>query len=569
MNRRRLLVACILGVAPAAQAQTLRGTATATERTVPVPGVVVLLVDSAGATVRRALTDERGDFAIAAPAAGRYRLRALRIGFRPTTIDDLTLAAGATRRLDLRLTDVPAVLERIVVSTQRGCRTRTDAGVAAADLWEAARAALHAQQLTATSRAYDMRSVIADRWYEVGKDGRPPVREQLGVRTGPSVRAFASLPADSLAVIGYVQPQGSDVLYHGPDADVLLSDRFARDHCFSLVASRDPAQQLVGLAFRPPERRDTRLVDVSGTIWLDRASSELRYIEFTYEGLPVQQDGVGRGRVDYLRLPTGGWIIQRWEIRMPVIHAVSLSVPDASMTRVRRERRLTVVEVQVASGEVTDVRQLRGPVLWSNRTARVVGSVAARDAGAIGVQLLDGLSPPRTLVLDANGRFVADGLARGPLRLVVQHRVLDSLALAPDTLRVVADTGAVAPVVVPTRTIRSIVQRLCGGMGRDTATRAVVGHVRDGAGRAQPQATVRATWQIGRVRNGQASMTTVERETRSDGAGRFRLCELPSDRAIQLRARRADDVGPAVTVRILPSRSYESVDLTTTTGAVR
>lgn len=563
---RLLLVASLSCLASMARAQTLRGTATAGDRAAPVPGVVVLLVDSAGGTVRRALTDERGDFTIVAPAAGRYRVRALRIGFRPTTIDDLSLAAGEMRRLDLRLADVPAVLERVVVSTQRGCRARADAGVAAADLWEAARAALHAQQLTAASRAYDMRSVLADRWFAVG--GRTPSREQRSVRTGPSVRAFASLPVDSLAARGYVQPQGGDVLYHGPDADVLLSDRFARDHCFSLVASNDPAQRLVGLAFRPPERRDTRLVDVSGTIWLDRASSELRHIEFAYEGLPVQQEGVGRGRVEYLRLPTGGWIIQRWEIHMPVIHAVNLTVPDGSMSRLRRERRLTVAEVQVASGEVTDVRQLRGAMLWTNRTARLAGSISTPEIGAVQLRLLDGLSPPRALTIDPSGRFVADSLSRGPLRLVVQHRTLDSLALVPDTLQVIADSVA-TPVVVTPPSLRSVVRRLCGGAAGDTAMRVIVGQVRDDAGRVQPRVTVRASWQMGRVRNGTASLTVMERETRSDGTGRYVLCELPSDKTIQLRASRARTLGPVATVQLTPARAYRAVDLSLTASTAR
>ncbi|MDQ6611202.1 MAG: carboxypeptidase-like regulatory domain-containing protein, partial [Gemmatimonadota bacterium] len=83
----------------------------------PLPGVVVLLIDSLARTSAQALSNERGEFRLAAPHAGTYRTRTLRIGFRPefsqpfslgpgqevqqrTTLDGIQLALDTMRVLD-------------------------------------------------------------------------------------------------------------------------------------------------------------------------------------------------------------------------------------------------------------------------------------------------------------------------------------------------------------------------------------------------------------------------------------------------------------------------------------
>ena len=94
--------ALALAVPFAVQAQSVRGVVVdAGDR--PVSGVVVLLVDSASNVAARALSAERGEFRVAATRAGTYRLRTLRIGFRPVVSAPMTIAAGeqVTRRLVL------------------------------------------------------------------------------------------------------------------------------------------------------------------------------------------------------------------------------------------------------------------------------------------------------------------------------------------------------------------------------------------------------------------------------------------------------------------------------------
>jgi hypothetical protein len=74
----------------------------------------------------------------------------------------------------------------------------------------------------------------------------------------------------------------------------------------------------VGLAFEPAS--DARVIDISGTMYLDAENSELRSLDFTYENLelPVDTRQLG-GTVEFARLPSGAWIVQHWAIRVPVI----------------------------------------------------------------------------------------------------------------------------------------------------------------------------------------------------------------------------------------------------------
>jgi hypothetical protein len=65
--------------------------------------------------------------------------------------------------------------------------------------------------------------------------------------------------------------------------------------------------------------RDRTVPEITGTLWVDRRTSELRQLEFKYVHLPqdVVSSSAG-GRVVFLRLPSGVWIIRDWVIRMPL-----------------------------------------------------------------------------------------------------------------------------------------------------------------------------------------------------------------------------------------------------------
>lgn len=71
----------------------------------------------------------------------------------------------------------------------------------------------------------------------------------------------------------------------------------------------------MGLAFSPLPR--TTIPDVQGVLWIDPERGELRSMEYTWLNAPLEAraPGIG-GWADFTRLATGGWIVQRWNLRM-------------------------------------------------------------------------------------------------------------------------------------------------------------------------------------------------------------------------------------------------------------
>ena len=110
---------------------------------------MVILVDSASATIASALSDERGAFFLRATKPGTFRLRTLRIGFRATISPAFALAAGqdVTRQLDVE--EIKFLLDTVRVTGRNACRMATDSAVATFAVWEQVRTVLTAVQLTA------------------------------------------------------------------------------------------------------------------------------------------------------------------------------------------------------------------------------------------------------------------------------------------------------------------------------------------------------------------------------------------------------------------------------------
>jgi len=150
--RKVLLSALVaLGCASAASGQTVRGSVKSDARLVS--GVVVTLVDSAGKTVGRALSDESGSYALSAPRPGTYRLRTMRIGFRPVLSAPFVLGSGEAAVRGLEVSKVAFVLDTVRSVGKSQCRiAAADSTAIAVPLWDQVRTALMATQLTLASR---------------------------------------------------------------------------------------------------------------------------------------------------------------------------------------------------------------------------------------------------------------------------------------------------------------------------------------------------------------------------------------------------------------------------------
>ncbi|MEP6572167.1 MAG: carboxypeptidase regulatory-like domain-containing protein [Gemmatimonadota bacterium] len=361
-------IALLILCAPAAlPAQAISAELVETGTAHPISGALAILLSGPTPTGVSSVTDERGRFYLKAPGAGAYRLRVLRIGFPEWVSDTIRLASAQVLRLHLELPVVPVQLNEIVVESKSPCRVDPARNEGTATLWEEARKALDFTSMTISRKELGYRMMIRraslDRSLQVTKF-------ESFVRKGVAEWPVSTLAPDSLALEGYVQPRDSaqGPIYYGPDATVLFSESFLGSHCFRTEKSLQPGTGLIGLAFEPV--RDRELPDIEGVLWLDRKTAELRYLSYHYTKLwswvPAGEAG---GRIDFLRLPTGAWIVRRWNLRAPIVTLSRSEFGqrrfDASELRFFGHSRPSLFGFKEEGGEVTEVTDAKGKVIWA------------------------------------------------------------------------------------------------------------------------------------------------------------------------------------------------------------
>jgi hypothetical protein len=344
-----LTLGALTAASRSAQGQTVRGQLTDSLSRSPLSGAFVTLVDDNGIERARAITNGAGEFTLSAPSAGSYRIRSKRIGSRPYLSGPLVLRVGETASVSAAIGPIPVALAEVVVAGERQCNVA--AGPSMAALWEEIKEALAAVAWTSRAPGY---------WYEVRQFERETFSQTLrrGLDTtwtnsGFYEVPFRSVPAEQLEREGFVVVDEEGWTYHEPDADVLLSEAFLRTHCFETRIGKagGDTEGLVGLAFQPARGR--KLPDITGTLWIDRQSAELRHLEFKYVRLPqgVSAPNAG-GRVEFMRVPTGAWMVRDWIIRMPIVEMGQTPTYGSAFPRAvgYRERGGDAVEIKTTAG---------------------------------------------------------------------------------------------------------------------------------------------------------------------------------------------------------------------------
>lgn len=347
-----LPLAVCLFLATALPAQTVEGRVVDAESGVPIPGALVRLLEPSGRGVAAALADASGGYRLTAPGAGTYQVRAERVGFATAPAATMTLADGQTLRHEVRAASRRVVLDAVVAEgTRRRCAGQPQEGALAATVWDEARKALASAALAQERGDYwflaELRTTNSN--LSGGRTGGTSTRRAV-IQGKP----FQSVPVDDLVTGGYVAMAPRRVELRGVDATAILSDRFVEHHCFGLRAAGPEQPGLVGLEFVPLEGRVEP--DVRGVLWLDRATAELRYVEYTYTGLhfrgPVDRLG---GRIDFRRLPNGTWIVPDWAIRAPMLRMDNQ--PEFTLGSMRRYR---IYGISEQGGKVLEVRTADG-----------------------------------------------------------------------------------------------------------------------------------------------------------------------------------------------------------------
>jgi hypothetical protein len=406
----RLIAVAVVALSALAHplaAQRLRGRALLPDSATAARGIIVVASDESGKPMASTLTSERGDFDLALPRAGRYDIRALRIGYRPTLVPAVTLAEGETRAVRVVLNGAAVSLAAVTVRGSSVCRIRQDSGQLVAGLWEEARKALTASRLSSSSGRlfshWEVYDSASDRTGQVSLSG------SSSARAGFSDHPFVSSSPDSLARFGFVwdEPDGTKA-YWGPDAEVLLSESFAELHCFRVEPPSKERPAWVGVSFRPARDR-SGIGDIEGTLWLDRESSELRLLDYRYTAIPQEYvDANVGGTIEFLRLTTGNWLVNRWVIRLPrasVQVDQPLSNPRGISTAPRR--RLVVDAIKLTGGVVTSVERGQEPIFSTGKSRASAASLSSGEADPTFAAMCGGSKPDESKALLHGAVFLA------------------------------------------------------------------------------------------------------------------------------------------------------------------
>jgi hypothetical protein len=542
----------------------------------PVEGALVVLLREGGGEEDGYLTNSAGRFRLTSRSTGQFRLRAERIGYETVLSRPFELSSGQVLGIDLETSHEPISLAGIGVQGEQVCVVRPEEGLQLARLWDEARKALRVQEWTEQEGLYEYQ--VSNYQRDLGPEAR---RVQAEIRETDMVVArlpYRSLPVEELLTHGFIRPlEDGRFEFRAPDASVLLSDPFLDTHCFRLT--EDPGSPgAVGLSIEPTA--ETELSDIEGTLWLERGSARLRFLEYRYTDVPYPgANAAAGGRVEFEGLPNGTWIVKNWWIRMPQV------------TRFRWPGRRAINEYRVTSfketgGEVRQVYSADKLVLREMPQGILTGAVwdSTRGGPLSGATVsLSGTS--HEAVTDSAGRFAMMELPEGVYTTAISHPILDTLGVVPPGVEVEITPDQVVEAELGIPSHETLLAMMCEAAPtafasvrmegsrdpvlaidtiRDPAkegfgTSVVVGTVRTaGTGQPIPKATVTIGWTRLVERNRmdfRLEYTITEKtdygfdSTITDIDGRYVFCALPSETDLEVSAAFLEHQGDTVTVQ--------------------
>lgn len=503
-------------------AQTVRGTVTERTSQSPIAGAVVFLLDANQAVVSRDLTTAAGSYRLTAPRSGTYRVRMLRIGFRPVMSDPVQLGADQDVTLPLVIENVPVVLNAVRVERRANCSASVDA-TPAYNAWNEVSTALNAALLSSRLRGTTATIVSYDRW----TDGNNVVlRQGASVRTGLPGMPWRSVSADSLHRAGFVVKDASGwYTFHALDLDVLLSDTFLEDHCLQLHGVDNGE---IAIEYTPSRDRG-RHSEIRGFVWLSATTLELKRLQFRYVNVPREYENADAGgELHFLKLRNGTWAISKWQIHMPTAFRQERS--DSYRGPLRSELRAT--EVKTTGGDLLRVIQ-NGDTLWSVPLrafeGKVLDSATGRPVPAARV-VLSGTTD--TTMTDASGQFRMDDVLPGAYTVRVHTAELDSIAGFHQTSMLLVDRFADTEVRIPTAS--QMLAQWCPAVrsnepGASGPPGLLFGSMNAHDGSPVDNAHVAVVWAEYLLTSSSAAQTSRTRAAVTDGRGMYRLCGVPTD----------------------------------------
>jgi len=510
-------------------AQVVRGLVTERTTNTPLDGVLLVVLDPRDSVVVQVLSNDGGGYDIRLPGPGIYTLDVKRIGVKRVRLAPFAVGEGETRRLDITLEPMPAVLSSVNVRGRTSCVRNPQTNARTAALWEDARAALTAAVIT--------------RNLTIGNDSVMRYERKLDINTWRVLyesrrkvsasmdRPFRSLPAEVLSVGGYVTVnQDGTTDYYAPDADVLLSDTFLADHCFKIEPGTLEHTGYVGLAFQPvPERKKP---DIKGVLWMDGKTAELRTLEFTYTWLPNDIRPVDYGgTVSFFRLPGGRWIVRSWRIRMPEFGYQRMGQRfDGTPISLGRSGTPTVIRVAEEGGAVP-LNTLLNQAGTVHGTV-VLDTVSNKPIAGITVAL-EGTADSTHTAID--GSFELPFIPPGSYTVVLRHPALDSLGIQHLAKTVDVDAGKASALKLRFPSNDELAARMCDGVTVDFARQSIIRFIVLDQATGAPLGKTPAVFSRIPIRNEKPVLDSASSyDVTLDATGGFLACALRDDEIVRI-----------------------------------
>jgi hypothetical protein len=292
------------------------------------------------------------------------------------------------------------------------------------------------------------------------------------------------------------------------------------------VAGEGELEGNIGLAFWP--HPDNTKPDITGVLWIDMESSELRRIEYRYTNveLLVQDERIG-GSIQFTALDSGAWILHEWQVRTPVIE---YRPRMDSQGRVHSIPTLTGIGEE--GGAVIEVANEGGSILYATPdVVHVTGTVRDGPTGRPSEhEFVSVVGTGYSTYTDGTGSFTLKTLLHGPRTLT--SGTLDSLGYTPGRAYAYLaprDTLSL-DLVIPA--VHEMQRYLCPEQDLRATQRAIVGVVEDAAtGQPIDGIEVMVSWRLEGQPEAKPAGTD---QVVTDSIGGFVFCGLPTHRTLRV-----------------------------------
>jgi hypothetical protein len=559
--KRAALALVYSGVASmSVQAQRVTGHTRDAASGAPVSGVVVALMDSAGKTLARTISGADGEYRLIGDGSTAL-IRALRIGFGPTSHDFSHAAADANVTVELQLATLPMVLDTIAVRSQKQCPSRAD-GAAAFALWDQARDALLASVVAREAKPASLRVLLYNRAFERSTERivQLIVADTVFTAAQPLVSVRSEAEYQSL---GFMDDDSTRRVqrFYLPVAEVLLDSSFVENHCLSVKRDDSHHAEELGLVFEPANAKDS-IVDVSGVIWITRTNPEIRSLEFAYTRVPANMSTTHPGgSFEYRTLPNGIVMSTKWHAHIPEFGPTSVRIGQRVVGTGR-----ALVATHDIGGIVAEASWPDGSI-WRDSLGTIRGHVIAPENRApVGGVALNLVGTTFSTSSDSTGAFVFPSTLKGPYRIAATDTLFAAFGVrSSDTTDI--DLGDVAPrdlqVKLPSRA--KLARTVCAAATKDDPSinggdYLLLGHVLTVAGTPANDAFVNVQWPV--MEGGHQRF--VRSVVKSDSLGRFEFCGLPVAARLLLNASRETLVSSEKAMVLDTARHVAEVALTLT-----